>query len=595
MSIMTNKRDGERVKVSKSSWAKATRVFAFLKPYKFTYIVGFIFLLLSTLTGMAFPYLIGHLLGAKSSTEESSLDLTNFADPTALIVLLFIVLFAQAIFSFFRIYLFGIVTEGSLRDLKEQTHRRLIHLPVAFFDKQKVGELTSRVATDLGMLQDTFNTTIAEFVRQVLTILMSIVLIGWISPQLAGIMLATVPVVVAMAVAFGRYIKRLSKNSQDAAADSNSILSEALVGIKNVKSFANETYEIVRYKRAIDDVKNLSVKGAIGKAFFASFIILFMFGAVSFVIWQGTKLDLDPQKFNSFILFTVFLGASFGSLSSLFSNIQRAVGATERLLDLLETDPETISENNVNFSLTGDVSFDQVSFNYETRPDVEVLQNVSFETKAGETIAIVGPSGSGKSTLCALLTRFYDPTNGSIFLDGKKADELHLQNLRKQIGIVPQEVVLFSGTIADNIRYGSPECTDQALHQAAKQANILEFVERLPEGLNTLVGDRGIQLSGGQKQRIAIGRAILKNPKILILDEATSALDSEGEKLVQEALDAIMKDRTSFVIAHRLSTIRNADRILVLENGSIVEQGSHEQLINKEGLYSNMTNLQFEG
>jgi ABC-type multidrug transport system fused ATPase/permease subunit len=411
-------------------------------------------------------------------------------------------------------------------------------------------------------------------------------------------MLCTLPVMMVAAIIFGKFIKKLSKNTQEKIAESNVIVEESMSGRANVKSFANEYFEINRYQKVISEVKSIAMRGAKWRGGFASFIIFAMFGSIVLVIWYGTLLkasgEISMGDLFSFIMYSVFVGASFGGVAELYTSIQKAIGSTEHLMELLDEENEEVVVTDTIIKLAGKVSFEEVDFHYPSRPDVEVLKKVSFEVKQGEQVAIVGPSGAGKSTITNLLLRFYHPQQGAILFDGKDANSLPLYDLRSNMALVPQEVLLFGGSIRENIMYGKPSATEDEVLMAAKQANATEFISTFPEGLDTLVGERGIQLSGGQRQRIAIARAILKNPAILILDEATSALDSVSEQLVQEALDNLMKGRTSFVIAHRLSTIKNADNILVIQDGSIVEKGTHNDLMNaKDGVYQNLSNIQF--
>ena len=372
-----------------------------------------------------------------------------------------------------------------------------------------------------------------------------------------------------------------------------------------MKIFVNEGFESVKYGGAVDEVKGLAIKSAIWRGLFAAFVILMMFGSVVWLIWQGmVMVQLGPEnggisssEFFKFLLLSVMIGASFGGVSSLFGNLQKAVGATERLIEILKEKNEDIlpSGTSSSTSVIGNVQFDDVKFEYATRPDVPVLRGLTFEVKAGEQVAIVGSSGAGKTTISSLLLRFYEPTEGSITIDGKDISEFNLNELRRQISVVPQEVLLFGSSIRENIAYGKPTATEEEILEAAKMANALEFIEQFPEKLETLIGDRGVQLSGGQRQRIAIARAVLKNPRILILDEATSSLDSGSESQVQKALERVMVGRTTFIIAHRLSTIRKSDKILVLENGKVEEEGVHDDLMNKEdGIYKMLNDLQFE-
>ena len=595
MAKFGRKDDSERVKLKKGAFKRAMRVFKFIKPYKNTFAIGVFFLILSSVTSMGFPYLIGEMFGTKPNAETQ--DWASLENANLIMLLLLFIFVANAIFSFFRIYLFSIVTEKTLRDIRNEAFNKLIHSPISFFDKNKVGELTSRIATDVSLLQEMLMTTLAEFIRQWLTIIFSITIIFYTSAKLAFIMLSIVPIVLILTIVFSKTIKKLSKDAQDAAAESNSILSETLMGIKIVKAFANESYEMARYGKVNERIKNLSIKGAVRRGFFAAFIIVGMFGAVSIVIWQGVLLmqagELENKEFIRFILFTIFLGASFGGVGSMFGTIQKSIGATERLMDIVNKDIEPIAENNTSVNLKGKVSFENVSFHYETRPDIEVIKNLTLSVNEGQSIAIVGPSGAGKSTFASLLLRFYEPTSGAILFDGVNAKTFNLQALRSNMAIVPQEVILFGGSIRENIAYGNVNATYEEIEQAAKKANAFDFIQAFPKGFDTLVGDRGIQLSGGQKQRIAIARAVLKNPRILILDEATSSLDSESEQLVQDALDKLMLGRTTFVIAHRLSTIKNANKIIVMDNGRLVESGTHDELITKGGIYANLSSIQF--
>jgi ABC-type multidrug transport system fused ATPase/permease subunit len=595
----------ERVQLSKDSYRKAKRIFAYIKPYSTTFVIGWVFLVFSSSVGLLFPYLMGQLLGAPSGTSlndanatSSLLDLNSI---NSIAFALFILFLLQSIFSYFRIVLFTRVTENTLRDLRESAFDRLIHMPMDFFNKNKVGELTSRVSADLNLIQETMRTTIAEFFRQVVLVVGVIIWLFFLSWKLALIMLATVPLMAIIAVFFGRFIKRLSKEAQDSAAQSNAIIEESLTGISNVKSFTNEALELLRFRKAVEEIRLLNIRSGNWRGVFVSFIFLFLFGAIVFIIWKGVHMvqvekSMEQAEFFSFIMFTVMLGASIGSLPDLFANIQKAIGSTEQLMDLIvESSEKELFTGKVNRQLKGEVKFGSVAFSYPQRPDIEVLKNLNFTANPGQTIALVGSSGAGKSTISSLLLNYYTVSSGLIQYDGTDIKDWDIKALRSQLAIVPQEVILFSGSIADNIAYGKPEASQDEIREAARQANALEFIERFPNGFDTEVGDRGIQLSGGQKQRIAIARALLKNPTILILDEATSALDSESEKLVQEALDNLMKGRTSLVIAHRLSTIRNADLILVLDQGQIAEQGKHDELLAKGGIYHNLIKIQQEG
>ena len=397
---------------------------------------------------------------------------------------------------------------------------------------------------------------------------------------------------------FGRFIRRLSKEAQETTATSNAVLEESLTGINNVKSFTNEILELTRYKKAIDEIRKINIKSGNWRGVFVSFIFLFLFGAIVFIIWQGVTMvqngTLSLTQFNAFLIFTVMLGASVGSLPELYASIQKAVGATERLMQLIQEDSEReLYHGKLTPEITGAITFENVHFSYPQRKDIEVLRGFNLSIQQGQTVALVGHSGVGKSTLASLILHYYETESGAIQFDGQNISDIEVKHLRSQMAIVPQELILFSGTIRENIAYGKPGAAQEEIEEAARKAFALDFINGFPEKFETQVGDRGIQLSGGQKQRIAIARAILRNPKILILDEATSALDSESEKLVQMALEELMRNRTSVVIAHRLSTIRKADKIVVMEKGVAIEEGTHETLIAKEnGVYANLMETQ---
>ena len=390
------------------------------------------------------------------------------------------------------------------------------------------------------------------------------------------------------------------KKVQEKIAESNTVIEETLQGITNVKAFANEFFENARYRKSTEEIVTNAIKGGKYRGGFASFIIFCLFGSIVAVIWYGVYLaqrnQLRVGDLISFILYSAFVGASFGGIAELYAQLQKAIGSVERVFEILDEHPEALDITSPNADFTrveGNVRFENVAFTYPSRKEIQVLKNITLEAKKGETIAVVGPSGSGKSTLIGLLLRFYDPEKGILYIDEKDAKSYSLTELRNNMAIVPQDVLLFGGTIKENIAYGKPNASISEINEAARKANALEFIETFPEKFETIVGERGIKLSGGQRQRIAIARAVLKDPSILILDEATSSLDSESERVVQEALDKLMVGRTSFVIAHRLSTIRKADKIVVIDKGAVRESGTHEELMQLEkGMYRSLSNLQ---
>ncbi|MCC7332924.1 MAG: ATP-binding cassette domain-containing protein [Flavobacteriales bacterium] len=590
------KRKKNKNPLSKEALKKSMRIFKYIKPYRVQFFLGLLVLLVSTVATLSFPKLLGGIMDAvKISSNETVTQLVE------VLIVLFLVI---GISSFLRIYLFGIVAHKSLALLKTKTYEHLISSPMYFFSKHRVGELSSRISADISLLQETFTITIAELIRQLITIPVGLFFLFYISGRLTLFILAIIPIIALIGIFFGKFIKKLSVSAQDDITESNKVVDETLHGISNVKAYANEFFELLRYKKSIHQSVETSIQRAKWRGVFIGLILFIAGSALMAIIWYGLHMvqqnDLKPGtgitvgELVQFALYASFIGVSFGGTADLFSQLQKSIGATESLMNILEEEIEPITLQKPNsISIDGNLEFKNVYFSYPSRRDIEVLKDISFRLDKGKLLAFVGHSGAGKSTIAALIFGFYKPTNGIITIDGKEFHEYHISEIRSQMALVPQEVMLFGGTIRENIEYGKPGATEEEIFEAAKQANALEFIERFPDKLETIVGDRGIQLSGGQKQRIAIARAILRNPSILVLDEATSALDSESERLVQEALERLMKGRTSIVIAHRLSTIKNADTIIVIDNGKIKEVGTHAELLKKDnGIYKNLSNIQ---
>jgi ATP-binding cassette subfamily B protein len=581
----------DAVKVTKESLSKAMKIFQFVVPYKWTFILGMVFLVLSNMTTLSFPLLIGEM--TKVIEGKSKFQINEVT------IFFFGILILQAILSFFRIYTFAQVSEKAMRDVRQTLYAKIITLPIFHFEKRRVGELMSRITSDITQLQDVLSITLAEFFRQIFTLVAGVSLITYLSWKLTLFMLATFPVLVISAIVFGKFIRKISKKAQDELANTNIIVEETFQSIQAVKAFTNEQFEVNRYTKSLNKVLQEALKAATLRGGFVSFIIFALFGGIVGVVWFGARLvaegDLILADLLTFIFYTAFIGGSVGGLGDIYAQLQKTIGASDRILEILEDPSEmdvTLTESKPSIAF-GKIEIQDVHFSYPSRPSVEILKGISITIEPGQKVAIVGTSGTGKSTLAQLMMRFYQPNAGTIRMGGHDIQDMDVLTWRKMVALVPQEVLLFGGTIRENIAYGKPDATEEEIHQAAELAYAKEFVEAFPEKWDTLVGERGVKLSGGQRQRIAIARAILKNPHLLLLDEATSALDSESEKWVQSALEELMKNRTSLIIAHRLSTIRSADQILVMEHGKIVEAGTHEILMaKKQGVYQKMVKLQ---
>ncbi len=580
-----NKADKRRKTLKISDLKQLSKIFAYVGPHKGLWALGFVFLLITMITSLLFPKLLGGLM---SSSPDNLRD--NMLQMMGLLLV-------QSIASFFRVVIFVTVTERALAAIREDLYSRLIHLPMTFFSSKRVGELNSRVASDTSQIGETLTTTLAEFLRGISMVIGGITILAFTSIKLTLFIVAVIPPLILVTIIFGRFIRKYSKKVQDEVAASNTIVEETFAGIQTVKAFANEAWERNRYAKRVNAIVGIAVRGGYYRGAFASFITFGLFGAIALVIWFGAGMvhegQLAGEKLNEFILYALFIGGSIGGLASVYAQLQKAIGATETIFNLMEETPEMdINSENAASIDVSKVAFSKVNFSYPTRTDVQVLKSVSFDLNRGKTLALVGRSGSGKSTIASLLMRFYAIENGIVTVNKKPLSEIDLKAWRNALAFVPQDVLLFGGTIRENIAYGDTKAGEEQIIEAAKQANAWEFIKGFPEGLETTVGERGVQLSGGQRQRIAIARALLKDPQLLILDEATSALDSESEQLVQEALERLMKGRTSVVIAHRLSTIRNADQILVLNEGEVTERGSHDELIDQGGIYAELVKLQ---
>lgn len=586
----------EKSKMSGERLRRSLKVFSYVIPYRWPFIWGMLALALGSLLFLLIMKLPGEVFNIISGESSRGLSVTQ-----AFLVVLGL-LGLQGVLSYWRVQLFAVVSEKSMAALRKDLYQKLVTLSIPYLEEKRVGELTSRITSDVTQVQGVVSITLAEFIRQIIILIGGIGMIVFTMPKLALIMLGTFPIVVIGAMFFGRYIRKLMRSRQDQLAATNVVVEETMQSIQTVKAYTNEAFEVGRYNTTLKDVVKLSLKAASMRGLFAAFIIFVMFGALFFIIWQAALMVQKGEMLRGdlldFVVFTGIIGAAIASLGSFYTEIVSAVGATERILDILnepsEIELEQPAKNKVQ-RLQGDIIYQAVQFSYPSRKDVPVLKGISFTIPAGKKIALVGSSGAGKSTIMQLLLQFYRLDEGQILVDGKSIYDYDLNLFRQNIGLVPQEVMLFGGTIRENILYGRPNATEDDIIDSARKANAWDFIQSFPDGLETIVGERGVKLSGGQRQRIAIARAILKDPAILLLDEATSSLDAESEKQVQEALNKLMEGRTSIIIAHRLATIRDVDQIYVLDNGQIIEQGTHESLSSiEDGIYNSLAKLQFE-
>jgi ABC-type multidrug transport system fused ATPase/permease subunit len=575
--------DLPKLKFNKENIKEGLTIFKYIRPYRAQFIAGMVVITLSSISTMSFPFFLSKIL---DSTESPFGFMGLSAGQIALIMIA--ILAVQMVISYLRVYFFSYVGENSVADMRKEVYSKMISMNMDFFSKRRVGELSSRVTADISQIQDTITNVFAEILRGILTLVIGIIAIFAISGKMGLVMLSVVPLIVVIAVVFSKYIRKYAKQTQDKLADTGTILQESLQGISNVKAYTNEWFEIGRYNRSLGDMVKLAIQSGKMRGLFIATMIFSLFSTIVLLVWYSTVLmgqgELSVGDLTMFVLFTGFVGGTMAGFADMFSQLQKTLGATQRVRDLLKEETEDISLNEValdnRYKLRGTVALKNVAFSYPSRKETPVLKDISLEAEMGQQIAIVGPSGAGKSTLISLLLGFYQPDSGSILFDGRDMRSMPLTQLRKQMALVPQDVLLFGGTIFENIAYGKPDASKEEVMEAARKANAHNFISGFPEGYETVVGERGVKLSGGQRQRLAIARAILKDPVILILDEATSSLDSESESLVQEALYNLMKDRTSFVIAHRLSTVRNADKIVVLDGGYVKESGTHSELIS---------------
>lgn len=567
------------------------RLAGFVRPYTSLMVVGVLSVAVAGVLGLAFPLVVRRLLnaafapGVEAGSARAALD--------SAVVLLVVLVLVQAAFNYLRTYSLGRAGEAVVADLRKAVFSHLVGLDVPFFERRKTGELVSRLTADVATVQAAVSQALAQVVNQGITLVGGLVLLFVLEPRLTVVMLAIVPPVVLAAAVFGRSLRRVSADYQDRLAAANADAEEAISGVRVVKAFAAEDIERERYRRGIDATFAAALRRVRLRALFVPAVLLCAFAGLAVVLWYGGRLalagHLSSGDLVAFLLLTMFVAGSLGTFTGLWAQLQEASGASRRVFEILDTandleespDPVELSQ------VRGSVRVEDVSLSYPGRPE-EALTAVSLTAEPGMVVAVVGPSGAGKSTLLSLLLRFRDPTAGMVSLDGVDLRRLRTSDLRRHVGFVPQETLLFSGSVADNLRYARPDATMDEVVAAARAADAHDFILDLPEGYDTLVGERGVKLSGGQRQRVAIARALLKDPRVLLLDEATSSLDGESEAAVQAALQRLMAGRTTIVVAHRLATVLHADQIVVMSRGRVVDRGTHEELVARDGLYRDL-------
>lgn len=585
--------DGKKKQVNRENLAAFGRVLHYIRPYSRWMTISIIALIVSAGLGLVLPLVIRNLV-------DFVLLENNLQQLNRLGILLMVVFIVQGIFSFIHRLSLAYVGERAVVDIRVEVFSHLQTLSLKYYADHRTGEIISRLTSDVTLLQSAITNNVVALLRQAITLVGAAIFLFVLDWQLTLIILAGIPPVTLTMVFLGRKIRKAAKIVQDNLAEAANVVEETTSGVRIVKSFARESYEIGRYTDRVQKVFEAALYRAKIGAVLGPVIGFMAFASITITLWFGSYAVIQERMtagdLVAYLVYTMLVATPIATLAGLYSQFQSALGATERLFDLLDTEADIASKENAPAlpPVAGEVAFDGVDFDYDGK--VAILKEVTFTARPGQVIALVGPSGAGKSTLVNLIPRFYDVGNGRITIDNYDIRDVQVLSLRQQIGIVPQETILFSDTVEANIRYGKLDATQDEIEDAARAANAHDFIiHDLPDGYATMVGERGVKLSGGQRQRVAIARAILKDPRILILDEATSSLDSESEGLVQEALERLMKGRTSFVIAHRLSTVQNADWVLVLEGGRVVEQGTHATLLaNPVGLYTRLHQMQFD-
>lgn len=584
-------KDTRRPKASSPGPLRA--IVPFITPYKRTLFLALCALLLAAAAQLSLPIALRYLID-QGLLADSAASIDRY------FIALFVVALAFGIFSALRFYLVTWLGERVVADVRNAVYRNVVRLDPLFFEVTRTGEVLSRLTTDTTLIQSISGSGLSIALRSAVTLVGALIMLAVTSPRLTGMILVLVPLVIAPIILIGRRVRALSRASQDRVADISGLAGETLNAVSTIQAFTLEALQSERYEGSVFSAFGTAVKRIRVRALLTAIAIVLILGAVTFVLWVGTHSvvagEMTGGQLGQFLLYAIFVAGSSAGLSEMWGEVQRAAGAMERLEELLQARPSVAAPADpvvLPAEAEGRIDFECVNFSYPSRPGILAVDNFSLDVAHGETLAVVGPSGAGKTTLVQLLLRFYDPQTGTIRIDGVDISLMDPQHVRARIGLVPQEAVIFGTTARENIRYGRPDASGDEIEAAAKAAAAHDFIEQLPGGYETFLGERGTRLSGGQRQRISIARAMLKDPPILLLDEATSSLDAENERLVQEALELLMEDRTTIIIAHRLATVLRADRIVVMDAGRIVDVGTHKELVARNALYANLAKLQF--
>lgn len=577
----------------KGKFHQLSTLWSFMRPYGLQMFMALFFLVIAASITLSIPYALRTMMDSGFGATDASTIKDSFYNFGIIVIVL-------ALATSGRFYFITWIGERVVADIRTAIYARLVTMSPEYFEENRPGEIVSRLTADTTLVQSIVGSSLSIWLRNIIIAIGGTIMLAHMSPKLMGYIAAVIPVILISIIFIGRRVRKLARSSQDRVADVGAQASETLSALNVVQAFTQEKGEINRFSGRVEDAFKVAKRRILARTILTAVVISLIFGSIAFVMYKGavgvSEGSMSGGAIFEFILMAIFVAGAYGALSEMYGDLMRAAGASGRLAELLSVTPIIKAPTNpvpVPSNIVANIRFADVMFSYPTRRDVAALEHFTIDVKAGETVALVGPSGAGKSTVLQMLLRFYDPLSGTVHIDGFELGEVSPEDFRRHIAFVPQDTIIFADSIRENIRYGRSDASDEEVREAARAAAALDFIEESPEGFDTYLGERGVRLSGGQRQRLAIARAILRNAPILLLDEATSALDAESERQVQEALETLMEGRTTIVIAHRLATVKKADRIIVMDKGKIVDQGTHDELVSKSGLYKRLADLQF--